>query len=96
MTGELFQVYASPSGTTTARLGVVVSKRVIPRAVMRNFCKRLAREVFRTERAALGGMDIVVRSRAIVTPALSAAARTEIRDLLRRVQHQCRRRGLAR
>ena len=85
----MFRVYASPSGAAGARLGIVISKRVIPQAVARNYCKRLAREVFRAEREALAGVDLVVRSRAVVTPASSAVARAEIRELLRRAQRQC-------
>jgi ribonuclease P protein component len=93
VTGEWFQVYAKPNGAPGARLGVVVSKRIIPQAVARNYCKRLAREVFRTERGALAGVDLVVRPRAAVTRAASAAARVEIRELLRRAERRCRSRG---
>jgi len=93
--GEMFRVYARPNGVAAARLGIVVSKRVIPQAVARNYCKRLAREVFRAEHAALAGVDLVVRPRATVTPASSAAARAEIRDLLRRAQRQCHTRSEA-
>ena len=89
VTGEKFRVYARPNGTAAARFGIVVSKHVIPRAVARNYCKRLAREVFRAERNALAGVDLVVRPRAAVTAASSAAVRAEIRDLLRRAQRQC-------
>lgn len=85
----MFRVYASPNGAAGARLGIVISKRVIPQAVARNYCKRLAREVFRAERKALAGVDLVVRPRATVTPASSASARAEIRELLRRAQRQC-------
>ena len=91
----MFRVYAKPNGATAARLGVVVSKRVIPQAVARNYCKRLAREVFRAERDALAGVDLVVRPRSAVTPASSAAARAEIRELLRRAQRQCHSRSEA-
>jgi ribonuclease P protein component len=75
-----------PNGAAACRLGIVVSKRVIPRAAVRSYCKRLAREVFRVECRELAGVDFVVRPRAAVTPALSAAARAEIRDLLHRAQ----------
>lgn len=91
----MYQVYARPNGTLAARLGIVVSKRIIPQAPGRNYCKRLAREVFRAEREVLAGIDFVVRPRAAVTRALSAAARAEIRDLLRRAQRQCHARGAA-
>jgi ribonuclease P protein component len=95
VTGEMFQVYARPNGTPIARFGIVVSKRIIPQAVARNYCKRLAREVFRAERAALAGVDLVVRPCSAVMSALSSAARAEIRDLLHRAQRQCRSRSEA-
>jgi len=91
--GESFKVYARPNGAAGARLGIVVSKRVMPQAVARNYCKRLAREVFRAERAALAGVDLVVRPHRAVTRASAAAARAEIRALLRRAQRQCHRRN---
>ena len=87
--GKLFQVYAKPNGIGRARLGVVVSKRVMPHAVARNYCKRMAREVFRAERNALAGVDVVVRPRAAVSRAQSTAARAEMRDLLHRAHRRC-------
>ena len=78
-----------------ARLGIVVGKRNIPQAAARNYCKRLAREVFRAERAALAGVDLVVRPRAAVPHASAAAARAEIRELLHRAQQLCRGRSEA-
>ncbi len=87
----MFRVYARPNRGAGARIGIVVSKRFIPQAVARNYCKRLAREVFRAERAALAGVDLVVRPRFALTRISSAAARAEIRDLLRRAHHQCHR-----
>lgn len=91
----MFRVYAGPNGAGAARLGIVVSKRVIPQAVARNYCKRLAREVFRTESDALAGVDLVVRPSIAVTPASSAAARAEIRELLRRARRECHSRSAA-
>lgn len=87
--GEMFRVYAKPNGAAAARFGIVVSKRVIPQAVARNYCKRLAREVFRANRDVLAGVDLVVRPRSAVTSASAAAACAEIRDLLRGAQRQC-------
>ena len=90
----MFEVYAKPNDTDVARFGVVVSKHLVPLAAARNYCKRLAREVFRAERAALVGVDLVVRARTAVTPASSAVARAEIRDLMRRAQSRCRCRAM--
>ena len=44
-----------------ARLGLVVPKRALPRAVDRNRAKRVLRESFRKARAGLPPCDIVVR-----------------------------------
>jgi len=43
------------------RLGLIVPKRIFPRAVDRNRMKRLVREWFRRNQASLGGRDILVR-----------------------------------
>lgn len=43
------------------RLGLIVPKRVFPRAVDRNRVKRLLREWFRRKRGSLGSSDILIR-----------------------------------
>ena len=45
------------------RLGVVVSRRFLPRAVDRNTLKRVVREAFRVRRAELPDGDILIRLR---------------------------------
>ncbi len=45
----------------SARLGLVVGKRALARASERNRAKRVLREVFRRQRAALPPMDIVIQ-----------------------------------
>ena len=45
----------------TARLGLVVGKRTLPRAHERNRARRVLRETFRRHRAGLPPMDIVVQ-----------------------------------
>ena len=52
-------LYLRPNPLGHARLGVVVAKRLAPRAVTRNLIKRVAREVFR--QASLGAVDCIVR-----------------------------------
>lgn len=73
--GRFLSVHYRPSGLATARLGVVVAKRLARRAVLRNLVKRICREVFRTRREALPCLDLVVR--------LSAPAAGAGRDVLR-------------
>lgn len=45
----------------TARLGLVVGKRALPRAHERNRAKRVLRETFRRRRRTLPPMDIVIQ-----------------------------------
>ena len=45
----------------TARLGLVIGKRAVRRAVDRNRAKRVLRETFRTRRLELPWVDIVVQ-----------------------------------
>lgn len=56
-----FNVLLKPNALNTPRLGLIVPKRVLPRAVDRNRVKRLAREWFRNNQARLGGRDILIR-----------------------------------
>ena len=51
-----------------ARLGIVVGKRFIARAVDRNLIKRLVRESFRRWRSLLPNVDLVVMLRQRVNP----------------------------
>ena len=44
-----------------ARLGLVVCKKLLKRAVHRNLLKRIVREQFRLQRASLPACDLVVR-----------------------------------
>jgi ribonuclease P protein component len=90
VSGQWFKVFAGPCAAGKARLGVVVSKRIMKKAVTRNAYKRLTREVFRHACSTVSGVDFVVRPRAPIEPAEEAAARNELRDLFRRCLAQCR------
>jgi ribonuclease P protein component len=80
--GERFLVQAAANRANLARLGIVVGKRVAPRAVDRNYLKRLVRETFRREQQQLRGFDVLVRPRRVVARAESRAARDELASLL--------------
>lgn len=56
-----FNVLLKPNALDAPRLGLIVPKRVMPRAVDRNRVKRLAREWFRNNQARLGSRDILIR-----------------------------------
>ena len=61
--GKLLMLHYQPRaiGETHARLGLVVGKKLLKRAVDRNRCKRVLREQFRLCRAGLPVCDLVVR-----------------------------------
>ena len=83
--GRYFQVFARRNGLGMARLGLVVSRKVAPRAVDRNYAKRIAREVFRQRRASLGAEDIVVRLKRAIPRAEGIAAQQELAALMERI-----------
>ncbi|MEQ1592724.1 MAG: ribonuclease P protein component [Thiobacillaceae bacterium] len=74
-------VMARPNGLTYARLGMVIAKRLQPRAVDRNRVKRCVRETFRLQRLDLPACDFVVRL--IAKPVAGKEARDLARTLIR-------------
>ena len=75
-------VKAAPAGT--ARLGITVPKRALKHAHDRNRVKRLLREAFRQQRAALPAIDLVVIARGAIATADNAALRRDIGKILTR------------
>jgi ribonuclease P protein component len=54
-------VQTQPNALGCPRLGLIVPRRVLPRAVDRNRVRRVLREWFRLNQQRLGGRDILVR-----------------------------------
>ena len=54
-------VHLKSNGLQYSRLGLVVPKRFLPRAVDRNHAKRLLREWFRRKQTIFTGQDLLVR-----------------------------------
>lgn len=75
-----------PNGLEVARLGVVVAKRLARRANVRNLVKRIVREQFRRNRAALKAFDLVVRLHAPVDLATRAMINDDMVQLLDRLR----------
>ncbi|GGC07884.1 hypothetical protein GCM10011572_31910 [Pseudoduganella buxea] len=80
-------LYTRQNQLPHARLGVVVAKRLAPRAVTRNTIKRVTRELFRL--TGLPAIDCVVRlSKSVNTkagPATTAKLKAELRVELTRL-----------
>ncbi len=75
-------VFGRPNGLGQARIGIVTSKKVAPRAVDRNRIKRMVREVFRGCRRSLDGLDVVVRLKRCPPRGSGNQARAELLRLL--------------
>ena len=85
-TRRYFTLYARPNGLSQARIGIIASRRVAPRAVDRNRMKRMVREMFRVMHGRGTGMDIVVQLRRCPGPgAAIATARAELSRLLEEI-----------
>jgi len=60
-TGPFLTLQAKSNTLGLPRLAVMVARRVSPRAVARNYMRRVLREVFRHSQHEIGAFDIVVR-----------------------------------
>ncbi|MDR3352730.1 MAG: ribonuclease P protein component [Zoogloeaceae bacterium] len=92
--GEMFLLHYGPGrpAGTGARLGLVVGKKCLQRAVGRNLVKRIIREEFRRARAELPERDIIFRLRVKLPRAQRRKVAEEVRKLLCAV---CRKLGPA-
>ena len=82
---EYFSVHVLSNELSYARLGIVAAKRVAPRAVDRNFAKRVVRERFRRNQGHLAGLDVLVRVRRRVLKEQGRVAGDELTNLFCRL-----------
>ena len=82
-----FTVLSRHNNLAYARLGLAISKKQCKKAVARNRLKRIIRESFRQNQAALEGLDIVVMNRAAAADAESRV----LQDSLDKHWQRCRR-----
>ncbi|NLY59552.1 MAG: ribonuclease P protein component [Gammaproteobacteria bacterium] len=83
--GPNILLLARHNSLTHARLGLVIAKKNVRRAVDRNRIKRIARESFRHQRADLDNLDIVVLARRGLGELDHAALHALFQDMWRRL-----------
>lgn len=76
---------ARHNGQCSARLGLVIAKKNVRRAVDRNKIKRIARESFRHQRADLDNLDIIILARKGLGELDNAALHRLFADMWRRL-----------
>lgn len=85
LNNKWFSIYLRANELGFSRLGIIVSKRTIPKAVARNFAKRMIRETFRCNFSANCSLDIVVRAKRQCNPESSVEGKLALIDLFRSV-----------
>lgn len=80
--GRYVQLVHTAAARDPGRVGFVVGRKVLPRAVDRNRFKRLVREMLRRARPELLHLDLIVRLKRPLAAAEIGAAATEAGDLL--------------
>ena len=87
--GALLDLHFGPTTAGSARLGVVVPKRNAALSVTRNYCKRVAREIFRQRRTELPALNLVLRlaksTKAMSRESLANTLREDFDKLLKRL-----------
>lgn len=86
ITNRWFAIHTKKNKAGISRLGIVVSKKVMPKAVARNYAKRLMREAFRRNFPAECTLDVVIRIKNRLTQENSAECNAALIQLLQRVQ----------
>jgi ribonuclease P protein component len=86
---RFFEFVLCPRAGASARLGLAISRKALPRAVDRNRVKRLIRETFRERAGTLPGADVVVMARPASATAERAALRAGLDQLWNQVCERC-------
>lgn len=78
--GPYFAIFRKSNGLVQSRLGLIVGKKALRRAIERNRVKRVLRESFRLQQTQLSGLDLVV----IVYPDIRKLSKSELRQCIDR------------
>lgn len=80
--GGSVEGFARPNDLGYARLGIVVGRKAVGRAVDRNRCKRWVREQFRATQGELAGLDVILRFRPCRESRPRLKGRSEVIEIL--------------
>jgi ribonuclease P protein component len=83
--GDTVVVSIVPGRPGATRLGIALTRRLVPRATERNRFKRLVRETFRRHEVKARGVDCVVALRKPFEASMAVALRQELKDLFDQV-----------
>ena len=83
-----FLILAIPSTQDHSRMGLVVAKKGVKKAVARNRLKRLIREYFRQHQSQLSALDLVVLTRKGADQLTNTDIVRDFEKLFRRIQRQ--------
>lgn len=86
LSNKWFAVHVLKNECGFARLGIIASKRVMPKAVSRNFVKRMIREVFRRNFTSGNSLDVLVRAKRQIQSETAAEGRSALLQLLQTAQ----------
>lgn len=86
ISNKWFSIHVVDNTHGSPRLGMVVSKRIMPKSVTRNFAKRLIRELFRLHSAELPVKDFVVKVRRNFNSPSSDEAKLALFQLMQTVR----------
>jgi ribonuclease P protein component len=86
---RFFELVVRPRAGASARLGLAISRKALPRAVDRNRVKRVVRESFRERAGRLPGADVVVMARSATAKAELSALRAGLDKLWQEVCARC-------
>ena len=84
--GRYLIIHYRPATGDTARLGVVVAKKLARRAVERNLVKRIVREGFRQHRGTLPVLDMVIRLHRPLADASRTSLHEDLAGLFKRLR----------
>lgn len=82
---DWFSAFVTPASHGSARLGLAIGRKAARKANARNLLKRLAREHFRAEIAALPIVDIVITAKSGAAAQPRALLHTDLAKLFARI-----------